>query len=346
MTRLPAEWDEQAGVLLTWPHAETDWADDLEAALLCFDAIADTILSEQLAKVLIVCHDDTLRTQLSARFAQALAAGRVCLVTAPVNDSWARDHGPMTVVTGDTPRMIDFRFNAWGGKFEYALDDAINPALFESGFFKNAVFSTQSMVLEGGAVESDGQGTLLMRRSAVITESRNPGLDQRGIEHELRQLLGVDRFLWLDDGSLSGDDTDGHIDTLARFVSPQQIVFCATEDPEHPDFRALQAMRKQLGSFRCNDARPYELQPLPLPEPILDDAGNLLPATYANFLICNRGVLLPVYNDPADARAIDIMQGCFPERTIYPIDCTALIRQHGSLHCVTMQIPQQVQMAC
>ncbi|MEA3643972.1 MAG: agmatine deiminase family protein [Lamprobacter sp.] len=299
---------------------------------------------------------------------------RIQFALAPSNDTWARDHGPISVIdrASGQCRLIDFRFNGWGGKYPAELDDRITARLYAAGSFARLSENQQDsaaklasagpmstthaaadariqsadqglesgpLVLEGGAIESDGAGSLLAVRRTIVDPKRNPGWSQAAIEAELRGRLGIERFLWLEHGQLSGDDTDGHIDTLARFCDPQTICYAASDDPGDPDHPALERLAAELRALRQHNGKPYRLVPLPQPAPIHDEYGQRLPAGYANFLIINQTVLVPVYDDPADAIACARLAECFPGRRIEPLDCRPLIRQGGSLHCITMQLP-------
>ncbi len=262
--RLPPEWAAQSAVMLTWPHGETDWADDLDAVEGVYVRIAHGIAARE--AVLIVCQTNAHRAHVSGLLDRAeVPRQRVVWATSPSNDTWARDHGPLTVIdAAGTARILDFRFNGWGGKLEAGRDDRITGTLHAQGVFGPAKHSKVDLVLEGGAVETDGQGTLLATLSSVMTETRNPGLSLEAIERRLAKLLGIDRFLWLRHGGLSGDDTDGHIDTLARFADPATIlhVSCAPQDPDYPE---IAAMIRELEGFRTPDGRPYRLVALPAP---------------------------------------------------------------------------------
>ena len=339
MPRLPAEWEPQSAVMLTWPHVDTDWADDLDTIETLYVHIASTIAPRQ--PVLIVCHNEAWRTTIRTRLTAAgVATDTIRLCIAPSNDTWARDHGPVTVIDEHGRAcLVDFRFNGWGGKHPADRDDRITAVLHASGCFHGARLHGSPLVLEGGAIESDGNGTLLLVRRTLIDPARNPHWSQAQIEAELRTRLGATRLLWLDHGQLSGDDTDGHIDTLARFCDAETLCFVESTDPSHPDHGELIAMRRELQALRQADGRPYRLIPLPPPARITDSDGAFLPATYANFLIINGAVLAPIYGDPADTLALERLRGAFPEREVLPIDCRALIRQGGSLHCITMQLP-------
>ncbi len=201
---------------------------------------------------------------------------------------------------------------------------------------------TPGLILEGGSIESDGRGTILTTAECLLSRNRNPHLDRGGLERELSQRLGVDRVLWLEHGYLAGDDTDSHIDTLARLAPDDTILFVACDDRTDEHYGALACMRTELERLRTRDGRPYRLLPLPWPQARFDEEGQRLPATYANFLVINGAVLVPTYDDPADAAALAAVEQAFPDREIVGIDCLPLILQHGSLHCVTMQLPKGV----
>ena len=339
--RFPAEWEAQSAVLLTWPHAETDWAPNLVAAEATFATIARAVLAHE-SLIVGVHHPDLVEAVRAHIAPPADQAARLQVTIAPSNDSWVRDHGPLTVFENGQPVLLDFTFNAWGGKYDSGLDDAIPAVLHRSGVFADTPLRRVDFVLEGGALESDGQGTLLTTTSCLLDPRRNAGITRATAEARLRAALGIDRVLWLTQGHLEGDDTDGHIDTLARFASPETIVYQGCDDPADSHYASLQAMAEELSALRRTDGQPYRLIALPLPRPIRDADGRRLPATYANFLIINGAVLLPVYGDPADRTAQSRLAEAFPDRAIVPIDCSALIRQFGSLHCVTMQLPAAV----
>lgn len=330
--------------MLTWPHAGTDWFSILEEVEPVFMAIAKAVLKHE--HLIISCEHvarlQELGQQLSTYVNEEGLPGRVITVPAPANDTWARDHGPISVETPSGMAILDFRFNAWGGKFPWEKDNALNQHLQNAGVFGATPVTPVDFVLEGGSIESDGQGTILTTSECMLTPTRNPTVDRAAIENLLSETLGADRVLWLNHGYLAGDDTDSHIDTLARFCAPDHICYVACPDVADEHYSALAAMEEELQHFHQADGSPYKLTPLPWPDAIVDDDGQRLPATYANFLIINGAVLLPVYDVPQDDAAIGIMQSLFPEREIIPINCRQLIQQHGSLHCVTMQLPAGV----
>jgi agmatine/peptidylarginine deiminase len=328
--------------MLTWPHAATDWADDLDQVLAVFSAIGAAISHRE--TLLSVCaNPDAVRAARTLLRQAGADPGNCVFGIAASDDSWARDHGPITTLSDDTPTVHDFTFNAWGGKFSASRDNAITSTLRQAGCFGGAAFETHPMVLEGGALETDGHGTLLATRHSVIDEARNPGMGQHDIEKQLSDWLGFDRFLWLDHGALTGDDTDGHIDTLARFADPQTILYAAAP-PDDADHDGLRDMRRQLQGFRTRDGAPYRLLQLPFPGLHHDHDGRRLPAGYANFLLINHAVLMPTYGVAADRAAGEVLQQAFPDREILPVDCRPIIRQNGSLHCLTMQFPAQVRL--
>ncbi len=339
--RLPAEWEPQSGVMLTWPHPATDWAPRVAEAESVLLAIAREVTRHE--RLVVACHDPAHYAHVTDRLAAAgIPAERLRLGLAPSNDSWARDHGPITVICDRRPWLLDFVFNGWGGKYPADVDDRITATLHLAGLLGDGPLHRVDMVLEGGAIEVDGRGTLLTTERALLAPTRNPGLDRGTAEQRLGALLGVERVLWLTAGGLAGDDTDGHIDTLARFCDPHTIAHVSCDDPLDVHYADLQAMGVELRALPDSEGQPYRLVPLPLPAPQRDADGNQLPASYANFLIINGAVLIPTYGDPADEVALRLLQGCFPDREVVAIDCLPLIHQFGSLHCMTMQLPAGV----
>ena len=293
--RLPAEWEPQWGILLTWPHEETDWAPMLPEITATYIEMAQAISKYE--KLLIVAPDVEKVKRLLAEHLTTQQMSNVVYHQCPTNDTWARDHAFLTLSDGT---LLDFCFNGWGEKFEASLDNAINRSLYSSLYESHLDF-----VLEGGSIESDGKGTIYTTRCCLLAPHRNQPLTEQQIEQELKRRLRADRIVWLDDEPLPGDDTDGHIDTLARIL---------------PDGTLLR---------------------MPLPDPIYDEDGTQLPATYANYLIINGAVLVPTYGQPAnDEKAIQRIQEAFPDREMIPIDSRSIIRQHGSIHCCTMQYPR------
>ena len=334
--RFPAEWESQSAVLIAWPHAGTDWADRLADVERTYGALASAIARFQ--HVVICVADDALRDRAAGLLAAAgVVAGRVRFVLVPYDDTWLRDSGPLTLRDGDGFRLLDFEFTAWGGKFEAGEDDQLVARLHAAGLFGDAVRERIDFALEGGGIETDGEGTLLSTWTCL--HERHPDLDREQVTAILERSLRQERTLWLDHGYLEGDDTDAHIDTLARFAAPDAIVYQACDDPEDSHFAELQAMAAEIAALRTADGLPYRLYPLPWARPIRDGERRLA-ASYANFLIVNGAVLMPAYGDAADTEATAVLARAFPGREIVPIDCRPLIWQNGSLHCVTMQLPE------
>lgn len=340
LPRLPAEWEPQAAVLLTWPHPATDWAAQIEAVEAVYLCIAAAVTARQ--RLLVVCNDAGHRAHVRGRLAAAgIPPGAVALAIAASNDTWTRDHGPLIVLdSAARAQPVDFRFNGWGGKFPANLDDRITARLHAAGWLGDTALTASPLVLEGGAIDTDGAGNLLAVRRTLLDPARNPGWNQAAIEQELARTLGIRRCLWLEQGQLDGDDTDGHIDTLARLCAPG-IICHVTAHPaaSKAERTALAGLQRELAALRRTDGRPYTLVPLPAPAPLTATDGSPLAASYANFLIINDVVLMPGYADPADAVAAERLAACFPGRSVEIIDCRALIRQGGSLHCITMQLP-------
>ncbi len=337
---LPPEWAPQSGVLLTWPHAHGDWASRLDHVEPVFAVITREIARRE--RVVIACDDEAHRAHVTAKLrSAAVAMERVDTHVAPSNDTWARDHGPITVLCKNNPLLLDFGFNGWGGKYAHDLDDLITRRLHAGGAFGKTPVETVDLILEGGSIEVDGSGTLLTTSQCLLAPTRNPNLSRAQIEQELSEWLGLNRVLWLEHGHLEGDDTDSHIDTLARFCDARTIAYVACDDRTDAHYDDLKAMEAELKNFRAADGAPYRLVPLPWPR-AQHDGERRLPATYANFLIINGAVLVPTYRDPADAAALERLKPCFPDREIVGVDCLPIIAQYGSLHCLTMQLPRGV----
>ena len=344
---LPAEWAPQSAVQLTWPHADTDWHYMLAEVTDTFVRLAYEIAVRQ-PLLIVTPEPDKVQTLLSRRLPAAVLQN-VHFFAAPTDDTWARDHGFLTVLSDNGAELLNFRFNGWGGKFAADRDNAINRRLFDTGWFRGHYVSVLDFELEGGAIESDGAGTLLTTAACLLNANRRnaddmvPTPDREQVEMLLRERLGAERVLWLNHGYLAGDDTDSHIDTLARLCPNQTIVYVKCDDPADEHYAELQAMEAELQAFRTADDRPYRLIPVPMPDAVHDEDGERLPATYANFLIMDRAVLLPTYAQPDhDETARRALQKAFPHHEIVGVDCRSLIRQHGSLHCVTMQYPRGV----
>ncbi|MFT3993538.1 MAG: agmatine deiminase family protein [Dysgonomonas sp.] len=340
ITLLPSEWYPQSAIQLTWPHEETDWDYMLEDVTTCYVNVATEILKRQ--KLIIVCRSAEI-VKFELRNVKDLF-NNLIVIELPTNDTWARDHGGISILRNGKREILDFTFNGWGLKFASNYDNQIT-----RGLFANKVFNTltelvnkKDFVLEGGAIESDGKGTLLTTSECLLSPNRNSYLTKEQIESYLKETFGLNRVLWLDHGYLAGDDTDSHIDTLARFCDEHTIAYVKCTDKSDEHYDALAKMEEQLKTFVDNEGKPYNLIPLPMAKGVYDEDATRLPATYANFLIMNSCVLLPFYNNKEkDEEARKQLQKAFPTREIVGIDCSALIRQHGSLHCITMQYPEE-----
>lgn len=341
--RLPAEWEEQSGVQLTWPHSDTEWY-QLDKVLECYVDIAYNIL--RFEPLMIVARDIEEAKSDIAGIAEkkgiSIDMDKIMFHQSDLNDTWARDHGAVSVFGEKGEKYVfDFVFNGWGLKFASNYDNQITKTIFSDGAFEDDVLGVDMhpFVLEGGSIDSDGQGTLLTTTECLCSMNRNEYLDKNEIENELKTAFGLDRVLWLDFGHIAGDDTDSHVDTLARFCSPDTIAYVSCEDINDPQYEEFSSMMLQLQSFRTPEGKPYRLVPLPFADPIYLD-GYRLPATYANFLIINGAVLVPGTGSPKDETARKTLQEAFPDREVTVIDCRALLSGHGALHCVTMQYPK------
>jgi agmatine/peptidylarginine deiminase len=333
--RFPAEWEKQDAILLSWPHAGTDWQPILREIIPTYVQLTKTILRHE--RLIILC---TSIAEVEAVLGPDIDRSRLHFRELSFNDTWVRDYGPLSILSDGRPCLLDFTFNGWGMKFAAELDNQTTRQLYDSGLFSPQTTHREitDLVLEGGSIDTDGQGTLLTTTTCLLAPHRNGFTDTTAIETLLALHLGVQRVLWLQHGRLDGDDTDGHIDTLARFCDPETIAYVHCADPADSHFIELQQMEMELKTFRTPTNKPYRLIPLPLP-PATYDAGERLPATYANFLIINDAVLMPTYHAPTDSIALTRLQAAFPDRRIEPVNALPLIKQHGSIHCSAMQIP-------
>ncbi len=339
LLRFPAEWEPCNTVLLAWPHSATDWAYMLDDVRKCFLNIVSAVSHH--GNALIVAPDKSEVYDAADSFGN-IDMNHVNIVELPTNDTWARDFGPITLLKDDKPQILDFKFNGWGLKFAACKDNLVTSRLYKAGKLYGTYHNRLNFVLEGGSVETDGNGLLLTTSECLLSPNRNGQMSKEEIENYLRKELNVEKVLWLDHGYLAGDDTDSHIDTLARLAPDNIILYVKCDNPDDEHYAELNEMENQLRSFTTLNGQPFNLLGLPMPDPVYDEDGERLPATYVNFLILNDAVLMPVYNQPAnDKLALQIMKIAFPQHEIIPIDCRPLIRQHGSLHCMTMQIPRQ-----
>lgn len=330
----PAEWAKQRFVQLTWPHENTDWNYMLDEVTECFVEIAKQISIRE--KLLIVTPDIK---SVKERIAGYVNMQNITFAEIDTNDTWARDHGGITVFENEKPVILDFQFNGWGLKFPADKDNLITEKLYKKSVLTGELRNCRGFIFEGGSIESDGEGTLLTTAECLLSPNRNAQMSKDEIEKYLLDTLHSKRVLWLNNGFLQGDDTDSHIDTLARLCPDNTIVYVQCTDKEDVHYEALTKMEQELEEFRTLDGKPYRLLPLPMALPAYEGEERL-PATYANFLIINGAVLLPIYGTERDAIAVDVMKMAFPNHEIVTVNCSPLIRQHGSLHCVTMQYPE------
>lgn len=342
--RLPAEWEEQSSVLITFPHEDTDWNDNLERAKLQFvQIIAELALHGE--KVIVIAQNyieasNYIKDYFINELGNSFALQRVSIYSIPINDTWIRDYGPISVIDNNEDiKCLDFKFNAWGAKFQYDKDNAVNTHLKAHGVIADKSYvDCQDFILEGGSIESDGKGTIMTTSECLLNPNRNIHLSKQEIESIIFERLGAERILWLDFGHIEGDDTDSHIDTLCRFAPGDTILYTSCGENGDTQHEELKKMYDQLKTFRTIDGLPYNLIELPLPDPIIID-GKRLGATYANYLVTPHYIYLPTYNQPSKDRLAAItLQSVYPDRQVVPIDCRTLITQGGSLHCSTMQI--------
>ncbi len=337
---LPAEWEPQDGVMLTWPNPDTDWRPYLTEITATYVELSKAIAARE--RLIVAAKNASevlalLRTSLTET-----EMANVTVVACDINDTWARDHGPITLRNSEDGalKLLDFKFNGWGEKFDWQKDNDITSTLYGKGIFSATLENHQDFVLEGGSIESDGKGTVFTTAQCLLAPHRNQPLTEAEIEAELKSALGAKRVVWLRHGNLVGDDTDGHIDTTVRICPDDTLLYvgCDDEDDEqYADFKALEA---ELQALTTDDGKPYRLLKLPMPDRMEFD-GDRLPATYANFLIINDAVIVPVYGQNGkDDEATAAVAKAFPGREIIPVDASVIVRQHGSIHCLTMQMPE------
>jgi agmatine deiminase len=337
--RMPAEWEPQEAVWISWPHKEASWPGAFEPVPGVFAEIVNWITRSELARINVADADMAERVRKILQ-AAGVDLNRVRFHFNPTNDAWVRDHGPIYVVRqpagGKLERALTkWGYNAWGDKYPpYDLDNEVPfriAAEFQEPLFEGG------MILEGGSIDVNGQGLLLTTTACLLNPNRNPELTQAEIEQRLQDYLGVSEIIWLGDGII-GDDTDGHVDDITRFVGPATIVTAVEQDRSDPNHLPLQENLQRLQSLARQSSRPLRIVELPMPGPVEFD-GQRLPASYANFLITNGHVLVPTYRHPHDQLALETLQALFTDRQVVGIDCTPLIWGLGAIHCVTQQQP-------
>ncbi|MDR0580083.1 MAG: agmatine deiminase family protein [Campylobacteraceae bacterium] len=320
MKRLFAEWEKQEALLFALPHENTDWNRYLDDILHSYREFILAVSKFQ--KCFVLCAD--------VKKAEALLknTNNITLFEIQTNDTWIRDFGAIDVKNDDKVISYDFTFNAWGGKFDASLDNVVNKILYGSKKLQGELVSIP-LVLEGGSIDSNGNGVMLTTKKCLLEEHRNPHLSYTQIDTKLKELFGLKKIIWLENGYLKGDDTDSHVDTLARFITPDTIAYTTCEDEKDEHFTELKNMEKELQSTDFN------LLALPLPKPIFYD-GHRLPATYANFVFVNGALIVPIYNDENDSIILNRLKSALPNHEIVGVDARIFIREHGSLHCATM----------
>lgn len=330
------EWTHVEAVIVALPHSDTDWSYMLDDVREQYRLLVEALAQSGVQVIVLV-----QSRQDAEELLNPLGLDNIIFIETDFNDTWTRDYGPIAVVDDGRNTLVDFGFNGWGLKFASDKDNLVNLNLRDKFIILPENYrNRRSFILEGGSIETDGEGTLLTTSRCLLSPNRNGGMNKKEICNFLTDALGTDHILWLDYGYLAGDDTDSHIDTLARLAPDDTIIFvgCRNVDDEH--FEELLKMRAQLTLFRTPAGEPYNLIELPLPDPIFDEDGNRLPATYANYLVLNDFVFMPTYNQPQnDSLACKMIQIAYPDAKVIAVDCRQLIRQHGSLHCATMQIP-------
>lgn len=334
--RMPAEWHPHASTWLTWPKDPVTWPDRVPQVQEIFLDFMQALLPHERVDLLV--DDADVEADVRARCrARGVAVDALVCHHVPTTDSWIRDYGPNFLLDGAGALAFNhWGFNAWGGKYASLLRDADVPrrlaALDEVRRFEPGI------VLEGGSIDVDGRGSVLTTEQCLLHPNRNPSLTRDDLEGYLRDYLGVRQVLWLGEG-IAGDDTDGHVDDITRFVAPDTIVTAVEDDPADPNHAPLADNLRRLESARDADGRPYRIVTLPMPGVVADDEGGRLPASYANFYIANGVVLVPVYGHVHDARALEILAPLFPSRRLVPLQCEPLVWGMGSIHCVTQQQP-------
>ncbi|WP_077195812.1 agmatine deiminase family protein [Prevotella ihumii] len=346
--RFPAEWEKQSGIMLIWPHKDTDWYPYLKEITETYLQLAEVITRYE--KLLIVAQELEAVKELIYNRLSNEQIGNVIFRQCENNDTWARDVAPITLIPQTANKetkmpfhLMDFCFNGWGEKFAADKDNRINRQLYFEDTFCGVLENHKDFVLEGGSIESDGKQTLFTTTACLTAPHRNEPLTKDNLEKRLLQLFpNMKRVVWIEHGELQGDDTDGHVDTILRCAPNDTLLYISTDNTADPHFEDLRALDEQVQSLRTLEGKPYRLFKLPIPEAIYDE-GERLPATYANFLILNGAVIVPTYNQPKyDKQALATIQEAFPDYDIIGIDSVTIVRQHGSIHCLTMQFPEGV----
>jgi agmatine deiminase len=332
----PAEWAKHTATWLSWPHKEASWPGKLDTVYPSYIEFIKVLTRNELVRINVV--DESMKASVSFQLQNAgVDLSRVELFEFGTNDAWCRDHGPAFLINPETKQkaIIDWGYNAWGGKYPpFDLDDVIPTKIGEH--FGLPVFNP-GIVMEGGSVDFNGKGTILTTTACLLNKNRNPHLNQDQIETYLRNYYGAEQILWLGDGII-GDDTDGHIDDITRFVNEDTVVTVVEENKNDENYHILQENLDTLKTMRLLNGKQLNIVELPMPEAVIYE-DNRLPASYANFYIANGSVIVPTYRSENDDKACEILQQCFPDHEVIGIDSTDIIWGLGSFHCLSQQEP-------
>lgn len=333
---MPAEWESHEATWISWPHPEgISFPGHYQSVLPTFVRMVEILSESEIVRISV---SDLQQEQVVRELLKRAAPERIEFFHIRTNEPWCRDHGPIFVHREQDPQLavVDFGYNAWGWKYPPCdADDAVPGEV--SSKLELPLFDSADFVLEGGAIDVNGAGALLTTKSCLLNPNRNPTLSQQQIEEHLRQFLGIHEILWLGDG-IEGDDTDGHVDDLTRFVAPHTVVTAVEEDEEDPNYEPLRSNLEMLHATQLNGNDPLTVLRLPMPAPFYRN-GQRLPATYANFYIANEVVLMPTFSDVHDSWALSVLKEAFPTRKVTPLDCRELIWGLGAFHCLTQQQP-------
>jgi len=335
--RFPAEWERHSATWLSWPHKEASWPGKLESIYPVYAQFVRAVSEGE--TVCINVNDAMMRKHAEGYLVAAgVDLSKISFFLHPTNDAWCRDHGPAFLVNGkaNNKAIVDWGYNAWGGKYPpYDLDDNI-PTLIAKHYGIPCFYP--NIIMEGGSVEFNGHGTVLTTKACLLNPNRNPHLTQNQIEKYLRDYYCIDQVLWLQEG-IEGDDTDGHIDDLTRFVNEDTVVTIVADSASHPDYHVLKANVKALESMRLLNGKPLNIIELPMPG-LLYEQGQILPCSYANFYISNAAVVVPIYEDAHDDKALEKLSACFKDRKVIGLNSKDIIWGFGSFHCLSQQEPE------
>lgn len=334
MTRFPAEFAPHRLILLIWPHPTMDWQHDFAAVSTCYRDLYHAI--SQVTPVGIIVQDEAHQEEVAAQLPSASPTRAPHFFTIRTNDTWVRDTGPISVFREEKLQLLDFQFNGWGKKFPAEKDNALNQQLHQDPLLNETPITKVSLFVEGGNLETDGQGTLLTTKQCW--QCRHPELSMDAISCHMKELLGIRRILWLQSAELQGDDTDSHIDVFARFLSPDTIAYIQPTTSKHPNFHTLTEMERELHAFTQLNKKPYQLCPLPLPALQHGKQGQPLPMSYANFLMTNQSIIFPFYGCDEDQLALARLTKACPQYQVIPVNARPLVEQGGSIHCATLPL--------